>query len=84
MFKNMNRNKGNKGNKRHKLGIYDKIGKKGNINLKHFNHNDVIRTDSLFILRLHLKRHFAKVPGSGNQHYDPSSILMSSIDFSIK
>ena len=28
MFKNLNRNKGNKGNKRHKLGIYDKIGKK--------------------------------------------------------
>jgi hypothetical protein len=29
MFKNMNCNKGNKGNKRHlfrKLGIYDKIG----------------------------------------------------------
>jgi len=31
MFKNMNWNKGNKGNKRHlfrKLGIYNKIGKK--------------------------------------------------------
>ena len=36
MLKNMNWNKGNKGNKRHlfsKLGIYDKIDKKGKIKL---------------------------------------------------
>jgi hypothetical protein len=39
MFKNMNWNKGNKDNKRRlfpKLGIYDKIGKKGNIKIAAF------------------------------------------------
>ena len=44
-----------------------KAKKKGNIKLQDLNHNDVIRTDSVYFKAgsLHLKRHFAKVPGSG-------------------
>ena len=70
MFKNMNWNKGNKGNKRHlfsKLGIYDKIGKKGNkiVAFKSQWRNSYRFTFNFKDGLLHLKRHFAKVSGSG-------------------
>ena len=71
MFKNMNSNKGNKCNKRHlfcKLCIYDKIGKKRQHKIVAFQSQWQISYRFTFYFKadsLHLKRHFAKVPGSG-------------------
>ena len=71
MFKNMNWIKRNKGNKRdlfRKLGIYDKIGKKGN-NIVAFQlqwRNSYRFTFYFKAGSLHLKRHFAKVLGSAD------------------
>ena len=76
MFKNMNwnkGNKGNKGNKRHlfsKLGIYDKIGRKKRqhkiVAFKSRWRNSYRFAFYFKAGSLHLERHFAKVPGSGN------------------
>ena len=73
MFKNMNWNKGDKGNKRHlfrKLGIYDKIGKKGQHKIVAFQSQWRSSFRFTFYFKagsLHLKRHFARVPGSGHK-----------------
>jgi hypothetical protein len=68
MLKNMNWNKGNKGNKMHlfrKLGIYGKIGKK--ILAFQSQWGNSYRFTFYFKAgSLHLKRQFAKVPGSAN------------------
>ena len=73
MFKNMNWNKRNKGNKRHlfnKLGIYDKMGKKREHKIVfHSQWRNSYRFTFYFKAgSLHLKRHFDKVPGSGNNN----------------
>ena len=73
MLKNMNWNKGNKGNKGHlfrKLGIYDKMSKKRKHKIVAFQWQ--LRNSYRFTFyfktgSLHLKRHFAKVPDSGDQ-----------------
>ena len=68
MFKNMNWNKGNKRHLFRKLGIYDKIGKKWQHKIVAFQSQWCNSCRFTFYCKagsLHLKRHFAKVLGSG-------------------